>query len=330
MEQLFFRLVCLWAFQLNRRQLRLLYTSFFEESHIIPQPIYVITLNRKNRKGLLLRSHLSVILAKKLVGNIRYPSIHAQMILTQQHRFQDMKPVSNLIQTGNSFLSFAFHPTKPILATAGDDWDVKLWRLSDDGSTMSRVKNINVGFSVSSIVFHPELPLLATGCDDRSTFLCRLSPDCSKVKFSANLLQHREGIWSIAFHPTAPIMATGSGDSTAKLWRLSPNGSAATCVQTIKHIGIVFSVGFHSTAPILATCSVKNTVKLLKLSSDFSEATCIATLEDHNSFAFHPTELIFATGSSDNTVKLWRMSPDDWSPICMASLAGHRGYFCNK
>lgn len=324
MEELILRPVYLWAFQSNREQLRLLQQCRYEKSHIIPQPIYDIDMNNKQRNDLLMKSHLAVILSKKLVGNIRYPSRHAQRILTQQHYFQDMKCVATMEQNRNSFLSFAFHPTEPILATGSDDWDVKLWRLSDDSSTMTRVKNINVGFSVSSIVFHSTLPILVTGCDDRSTFLWRLSPDCSKAKYSATLLQHTEGIWSIAFHPTALIMATGSGDSTAKLWRLSPNGSAATCVQTIKHTGIVFSVEFHSTAPILVTCSVVNTVKLWKLSSDFSAATCIVTLEEHDSFAFHPTELIFATGSN-NTVKLWRMSPGDWSPICMASLAGHSG-----
>ena len=47
MEELILQPVYLWAFQTNRKQLRLLHTFRFEKSHIIPQPIYDIIPNNK-------------------------------------------------------------------------------------------------------------------------------------------------------------------------------------------------------------------------------------------------------------------------------------------
>ena len=72
-----------------------------------------------------MKSHLSVILAKKLVGNVRlyprFPRFHAQRILTRQHYFQDIKCVATLEGHRDSVLSVAFHPTAPLLATGTYD-----------------------------------------------------------------------------------------------------------------------------------------------------------------------------------------------------------------
>ena len=150
----------------------------------------------------------------------------------------------------------------------------------------------------------------------------------------SSLARHISTVWSVAFHPTAPLLATGSQDGTAKLWRFSPDGSAVTCVATLKgHRSPVNSVAFDPTGTILATGSDDNTAKLWLLSSDGSTANCVATLDNRecvNSVAFHPKAPILATGSDDNTAKLWRFSPDgsaanNMSANCVAILEGHTG-----
>jgi len=138
MEELIVSPVYLWAFQTNREQLKLFFPFRSEKQPIIPQLIYEVVMNKKQRYDILMKSHLAVILAKKLVGNIRYPRRHSQMILSQQHHFQNVKCVATLAEHSDVVNCVAFHPTAPLLATGSDDKTVKLWRLSPDTSNLHK------------------------------------------------------------------------------------------------------------------------------------------------------------------------------------------------
>jgi WD40 repeat protein len=224
----------------------------------------------------------------------------------------------------NTVFSVAFHPTAPILATSSRE--VKLWRLSSDGSTVivtyettrwghfdttvTPIMTLSEHFdSVGSVTFHPILPILATGSKDKTAKLWRLSPDCSAATCVATLKGHSHNICSVAFHPTLPILATGSDDYTVKLWQMSHDGSGANCVATLKeHRLYVWSVAFHPILPILATGSADRTVKLWQLSPEGSAATCFMTLDNNKyvrSVAFHPTASILVTNGEHKTAKLW-------------------------
>jgi len=226
MENIIAQPLYLSAFQTNREQLKLYFPYRSEKHPIIPTEIYNTIVNKKQRIDILMKSHLSVILAKKLVGNVRlyprFPRFHVQKILTRLHYFQDIniKCVATLEGHSGYVYSVAFHPTAPLLATGSLDHTAKLWRFSADGSAATCV---------------------------------------------ATLTGHSSDVYSVAFHPTAPLLATGSDDNTAKLWRFSPDGSASdmTCVATLEgHSLYVASIAFHPTAPLLATGSYDNTVKL--------------------------------------------------------------------
>ena len=150
----------------------------------------------------------------------------------------------------------------------------------------------------------------------------------SSLNLAANNSSVFSSVLSVAFCPITPLLATGCVDNTVKLWRFEPNGSAATCVATLRgHSGCVWSVAFHPTAPLLATCSIDNTAKLWSFSPDSSAVTCVATLVGHSdgvySVAFHPTAPLLATGLSNNTAKLWRFEPDGSAATCVATLEGH-------
>jgi len=270
MENIIAQPLYLSAFQTNREQLKLYFPYRSEKHPIIPTEIYNTIVNKKQRIDILMKSHLSVILAKKLVGNVRlyprFPRFHVQKILTRLHYFQDIKCVATLAWHRDSVLSVAFHPTAPLLATGSRDNTVKLWRFSADGSAATCVATL-AGHSdhVLSVAFHPTVPLLATGSLDHTAKLWRFSADGSAATCVATLTGHSSDVYSVAFHPTAPLLATGSDDNTAKLWRFSPDGSASdmTCVATLEgHSLYVASIAFHPTAPLLATGSYDNTVKL--------------------------------------------------------------------
>jgi len=156
MEDLIVSPVYLFAFQTNREQLKLFFPFRSEKQPIIPQPIYDVVMNKKQRCDLIMKSHLAVIVAKKLVGDIRYPQRHAQSILTRQHYFQNVKCVATLEAHGDVVNCIAFHPTVPLFATGSDDKTVKLWRLSSDASTATCVSTLNghkgIIYSVGTIL----------------------------------------------------------------------------------------------------------------------------------------------------------------------------------
>jgi WD40 repeat protein len=259
--------------------------------------------------------------------------------------------VATLDGKSRNVYSVAFHPTEPLLATGNFSNNAKLWRLSDDNSSATCVATLNVNDSTFySVAFHPTAPLLATTINtprdrfnENTVKIWRFSPDGSVEN---NMLStcvatlndqgdHVNFINSVSFHPTAPLLATGSSDFCAKIWRISPDGSAATCVATLKgHPDMVCSVAFHPTAPLLATGSYDKTVKLWRFSPDGSEAnnmraSCVETLTDHlnyvNSVAFHPNprmpllaagtiildkdgKTILQTDSSKNNAKIWELN----------------------
>jgi len=174
MEELIVSPVYLWAFQTNREQLKLFFPFRSEKQPIIPHSIYDVFINKKQQCDLIMKSHLAVILAKKLVGNIRYPRSHSQMILSRQHYFQKVKCVETLAEHSDVVNCVAFHPTAPLLATGSDDKTVKLWRLSPDASTATCVSTLNGHKGIIySVAFHPKFLILASGSWDHTLFFTR-------------------------------------------------------------------------------------------------------------------------------------------------------------
>jgi len=334
MEYIITQPIYLWAFQTNREQLRLLLPFRSEKLPIIPQQIYDITINKNQKIDLLFKSYLSVILVKKLVGNIIYPRRHALRILSQQHDFTKRKIRCIATLSGNSkyVCSIDFHQTMPLLATSSftkrsNICRLKLWNISLDYSSYTCVITIKKNFSICtnlSIVFHPTELILAI-CYDKTIELMQISADYKSLTSIINFEGHNSRIQSIAFHTSGCFLASASSDKTIKLWSISPDLISITCINTlIGHCGGVRCITFHPTANLIATGSNDNTTKLWSFSPDFSVETRVVTLLGHTSnvtsVAFHQKEPLLATGSDDRSVKLWQISPDIFSATCVVTL----------
>ena len=337
MEDLIVRPIYLWAFQTNRKYLNLLFPFCSEKQPIMSYSIYDVIMNTNQRSDLLMKSHLAVILSKKLVGNMRYPRKHIQMILSQQHNFQDIKCVNSLEDNFSRINSIAFHPRFPILAIGGKSKNnfgyAKLCCLSSDGLLsyyFPKLIDYSYVTNLLSVAFHPTLPILATGKNDKTAKIWQLSLDGSNPICISSIKEHSTvKVLSVVFHPISPILATVYSDEVV-LWRLSQDGSVQqknNCITILE--SNCSSVAFHPSAPIIAIGKNDYTIKLWRLSSDWSINTCIATLLGHigqiTAVAFHPTEPILATASKDKTAKLWRLSHDDSTANCIATLIGHTG-----
>uniref|UniRef100_A0A7S3L3C1 Coatomer subunit alpha n=1 Tax=Amphora coffeiformis TaxID=265554 RepID=A0A7S3L3C1_9STRA len=112
-----------------------------------------------------------------------------------------------------------FHPTLPLLASAADDRQVKLWRMSEtkawEVDTLRGHAN-----NVSSCLFHPKHDLVVSNSEDRSIRVWDVSKRVGVQTF------RREGdrFWILAAHKTQNLLAAGhdSGMIVFKLERERP------------------------------------------------------------------------------------------------------------
>jgi coatomer subunit alpha len=112
-----------------------------------------------------------------------------------------------------------FHPTLPLLASAADDRQVKLWRMSEtkawEVDTLRGHAN-----NVSCCLFHPKHDLIVSNSEDRSIRVWDVSKRVGVQTF------RREGdrFWILAAHKTQNLMSAGhdSGMIVFKLERERP------------------------------------------------------------------------------------------------------------
>lgn len=113
----------------------------------------------------------------------------------------------------------AFHPTLPLLASAADDRQVKLWRMSEtkawEVDTLRGHAN-----NVSCCLFHPKQELIVSNSEDRSIRVWDVSKRVGVQTF------RREGdrFWIMAAHRSQNLLAAGhdSGMIVFKLERERP------------------------------------------------------------------------------------------------------------
>jgi len=113
----------------------------------------------------------------------------------------------------------SFHPTLPLLASAADDRQVKLWRMSEtkawEVDTLRGHAN-----NVSCCLFHPKHDLVVSNSEDRSIRVWDVSKRVGVQTF------RREGdrFWILAGHRTQNLLAAGhdSGMIVFKLERERP------------------------------------------------------------------------------------------------------------
>lgn len=116
----------------------------------------------------------------------------------------------------------AFHPTLPLLASAADDRQVKLWRMSEtkawEVDTLRGHAN-----NVSCCLFHPKHDLVVSNSEDRSIRVWDVSKRVGVQTF------RREGdrFWILAAHRSQNLLAAGhdSGMLVFKLERERPAAS---------------------------------------------------------------------------------------------------------
>jgi len=113
----------------------------------------------------------------------------------------------------------SFHPTLPLLVSAADDRQVKLWRMSEtkawEVDTMRGHTN-----NVSCVMFHPKNELIVSNSEDRSIRIW----DMSKRVGVQTFRRENDRFWILAAHKHQNLLAAGhdSGMIVFKLERERP------------------------------------------------------------------------------------------------------------
>jgi coatomer subunit alpha len=127
----------------------------------------------------------------------------------------------------------SFHPTLPLLASAADDRQVKLWRMSEtkawEVDTLRGHAN-----NVSCCLFHPKQDLVISNSEDRSIRVWDVSKRVGVQTF------RREGdrFWILAAHKSQNLLAAGhdSGMIVFKLERERPASCHGAAPGTIYYV----------------------------------------------------------------------------------------------
>jgi len=113
----------------------------------------------------------------------------------------------------------SFHPTLPLIASAADDRQVKLWRMSDTKAWEVDTLRGH-GQNVSCCLFHPKQDLIVSDSEDRSIRVW----DVSKRAGVQTFRRDGDRFWILAAHRNQNLLAAGhdSGMIVFKLERERP------------------------------------------------------------------------------------------------------------
>jgi WD40 repeat protein len=194
--------------------------------------------------------------------------------------------------------SVAVSPSGELIASAGADGTVKLWRTSD--GALLRTLTGHEG-DANGVAFSPDGSYVASAGSDGTVRVWR-----TQDGRLLHTLTHGGGIaLSVAFAPNGQLLASGGEDGTVKLWRVA-TGAAERTIHA--HELWVSSVAFSPDGSLLASASADGTVKLWQVAN----GQPVGDIQAHNLWvtciAFSPNGQLLASSGEDGTVKLWRVA----------------------
>lgn len=213
-----------------------------------------------------------------------------------------------------------------VLASCAKDYSVRVWHLTEDGSTAKCVGyGIRHTAAVGSVFFgQMSCQLMASAGQDNCIKIWKLTAKLSDAleptTLNAALTQvaHQKDINTVCFSPNDKLLATGSQDKTAKIW----NVEDLSLVGVLRgHRRGVWCARFSPVDQMLLTTSADCTMRLWSL----QDLSCIKSFEGHDSsvvrgeFLSGGTQLV--TGGADGLLKLWTIKSGE----CLSTLDHHNG-----
>ena len=195
----------------------------------------------------------------------------------------------------NSVSACAFHPKKPIFATASDDETWRLWTVPDCELVMSGEGHTSW---LSDLHFHPHGSHLVTSSGDCTVKIWEFA----QARCSHTFSDHTQAVWGCEFHFAGDFVASCSMDHTIRIWDLI-NGK---CRQTLRgHVDSVNAVAWQPFTSNVCSASGDKTVSVW----DGRTGLCVQTLYGHsnscNGICVSNRGDTIVTCDADGVVKAW-------------------------
>jgi WD40 repeat protein len=191
----------------------------------------------------------------------------------------------------------AFSPKSDLLAAAGNDQQIHLWR--SDTHQLVRAFSGHLD-SIYQITFSPDGKYLASASNDRTVKIWSVI----NGQLLHTLSGHSNGVYGVTFSPDGKTLASASADNEVWLWDWSANN----VLFILKgHRDRVNSITFDADGKYLASASNDGTIKLWNR----RDGSLINNLLGHRDrvyqVQFSPDGQIIGSSSADGTARLWQV-----------------------
>ena len=215
---------------------------------------------------------------------------------------------------GTDFVyAITFSPDGELLATAGDDGQIRTWRVADHAMVGQPI----VGHTayVQALAFNGDGTMLASGGADETVRLW----DPAAGQPITTALRSELVVNAVAFSPDGSLLASGGLDDTVHLW--DADTGAAVGEPLTGHTGEIEAIAYSPDGSVLASAGWDNTIRLWDPSTGQAIGEPLLGHTDLvNAVAFNPSGTVLASASWDNTIRLW--DPRTGAPIG-EPLTGH-------
>jgi WD40 repeat protein/serine/threonine protein kinase len=196
--------------------------------------------------------------------------------------------------------AMAFSPDSKWLATGAEDFQVRLWDLSQEKPT-SAVLAGHV-WKIRALVFSPDSKILVSAGEDKNIRIWRLEA-CRKAGCASErvLDKHQGSVVALAISPDGKILASAAQDQTVRLWDIE-SGREINVFRG--HTGAINDLVFTPDGKKLISAGDDAIPRVWDLSS--IEKGIFA---GHKGFvfaaAFSPDGTKLASGGDDSTARIW-------------------------
>jgi WD40 repeat protein/serine/threonine protein kinase/tetratricopeptide (TPR) repeat protein len=190
--------------------------------------------------------------------------------------------------------SAAFSPDGKLLATAGADGNLRLWKTETGEPYGEPLRHEDV----RTVAFSPDGKLLASGSNDRTARLWKVDTGEPHVP----PMQHQGGVMKVAFSPDGKLLATASGAHFGLWW--TDTGRRHKQSPRTKPL---MDVTFSPDGRFVATGSRDWTAQLWETETGKKHGEPLQHKGRVIAVECSPNGKLLATGSSDQTVRLWEV-----------------------